>query len=124
MPRSRTEIAQLTQELELLHDRICTAIGDPKRLMILYALADGPRYVVDLAEELDYPQPTVSRHLNALHKSSLIVRERRGQQVFYSLSDARILQALDLLRTMLRDMTQNTARVASLSVPREDNADK
>ena len=33
--------AQLFDELQLLHDRVCRAIGDPKRLMILYALAEG-----------------------------------------------------------------------------------
>lgn len=103
----------LTQELDLLHDRVCRAIGDPKRLMILYALYERPRYVVELAEELGFPQPTISRHLNALHNGGLVVKERQGQTVYYSLRDARIITVLDIMREMLRDMAQETARVTS-----------
>lgn len=118
------ETAQLNRELELLHNRMCKAINDPKRLMILYALADRPRYVVDLAAELDYPQPTVSRHLNALHSTGLIGKERRGKQVYYALNDARIIDALDLMRTMLRDMTEKTARVAAQSTYNSRSGDQ
>lgn len=105
--------AQLFKELQLLHNRVCRAIGDPKRLMILYALADGPCYVVELAERLDFPQPTVSRHLNALFQGGLVLKDRRGQSVYYSLSDERIIQALDLMRGLLRDRIEAQARLAA-----------
>jgi DNA-binding transcriptional ArsR family regulator len=108
---------QLAQELGLLHDRICRAIGDPKRLIILYALSEKPRYVVELAEQLGYPQPTVSRHLNELHRGGLVLKERQGQTVYYSLRDARIIEALEIMRAILRDMTEETARVASFGSP-------
>ena len=111
---------QLYQEILLLHDRVCKAIGDPKRLMILYALNTGPRYVIELADELGYPQPTVSRHLNALYNSGLVVKERRGQAVYYSLRDARIVQALDLMRLMMGDMIQENARVTAGSTAAVD----
>ncbi len=70
----------------MLRERVCGAMGDPKRLMILYALEEAPRYVVELAEQLDFPQPTVSRHLNALFQGGLVTKERQGQSVYYSLS--------------------------------------
>jgi DNA-binding transcriptional ArsR family regulator len=105
---------QLFQELELLHDRLCRAIGDPRRLMIIYALKDAPRYVVELADELEIPQPTVSRHLNELYKGGIVGKERRGQAVYYFLRDERILQALDLMRAMLRDRMGEMARLTAL----------
>jgi ArsR family transcriptional regulator len=111
---------QLNQELVLLHERICRAIGDPKRLMILYALSEKPRYVIELSEQLGCPQPTVSRHLNGLLSGGLVVKERQGQTVYYSLSDPRIIDALDLMRAVLRDMTEQTARVASSTTRSED----
>lgn len=117
MPDQKPEPAPdsnpLYDELELLHDRVCRAIGDPKRLMLLYALAPGPRYVVELAEELGYPQPTVSRHLNELYKGGLVTKERQGPAVYYALRDARILDALDLMRTILRDRAAEVARVTT-----------
>jgi ArsR family transcriptional regulator len=115
MPDSTQD--QLVQELSLLHDRICRAIGDPKRLIILFALREEPRYVVELAEQLGYPQPTVSRHLNELHRGGLVLKERQGQTVYYSLRDPRIIDALDIMRAILRDMTEETARVASSGNP-------
>lgn len=102
---------QLYEEIQMLHDRICRAIGDPKRLMIIYALSKGPRYVSELAVDLGYPQPTVSRHLNALYQSGLVVKDRQNQSVYYSLRDERIVQALDLMRTMMGDLLQQDARV-------------
>ena len=50
------------EELDLLHANICQALGDPKRIQILYALHGEPRYVSALADALGMPQPTVSRH--------------------------------------------------------------
>lgn len=104
---------QLAQELDLLHDRVCRAIDDPKRLLILYALHERPRYVVELAEELGFPQPTISRHLAALLHGGLVTKQRQGQTVIYSLRDARIISVLDTMREMLRDLVEETARVTS-----------
>ena len=104
---------QLYQEMQLLHDRVCKAIGDPKRMMIIYALSQEPLYVSELAEQLDFPQPTVSRHLNSLYQSGLVVKERRGQAVYYALRDERIVEVLNLLRLMLGDIVQENVRVTS-----------
>ncbi|NDJ76431.1 MAG: winged helix-turn-helix transcriptional regulator [Chloroflexi bacterium] len=114
--------SDLYDELVLLHERICRAIGDPKRLLIMYALHQGPRYVVELADELGIPQPTVSRHLSALHQGGLVEKERQGQTVYYRLSDERIIDALDKMRTILRDKLAASARVVSLTQP--DNEEK
>lgn len=114
MTVSAIDYEQLYQELLLLHDRICKAIGDPKRLMIMYALQAGPRYVVELAQELGYPQPTVSRHLTALFQGGLVGKERRGTAVYYFLRDPRIITALDLLRTISRDALHEAARATAL----------
>lgn len=106
---------QLVQELELLYERVCQALGDTKRLMILYALAKQPRYVSELAEELDIPQPTVSRHLKVLRERDLVSTTREGAAVYYSLNDERIIQALDLMRAILRDRLVEQARLAEFT---------
>lgn len=65
-------------ELNLLHANICQALGDPKRILILYALNDSPRHVTGLAEDPNMPQPTVSRHLRVLRQRALVTTERTG----------------------------------------------
>lgn len=92
---------RLEQEITLLHARVCSGLADPTRILILYALADRPKYVGELADELNTPQPTVSRHLKILRDRSLVVGERDGTAVYYSLTDPRLIEALDLLRAVL-----------------------
>lgn len=103
--------AQLKQEIEILHNQVCSALGDPKRLMILYVLSRQPQCVNDIAAELDIPQPTVSRHLKILRERSLVNATRHGPSVLYSLADVRLIQALDLLRGILRDHVLSRARL-------------
>jgi ArsR family transcriptional regulator len=92
---------RLEQEVNLLHANICQALADPKRILILYALADGPRNVTQLTEALDVPQPTVSRHLKVLRERHLVATEREGTSVRYSLADGRVIEALDTMRAVL-----------------------
>jgi ArsR family transcriptional regulator len=91
----------LEREVNLLHANICQGLSDPKRILILYALRDRPMYVNELAEALDVPQPTVSRHLKVLRERRLVATRREGPSVLYSLADARVIEALDILRSVL-----------------------
>ena len=97
-------------ELNLLHAHVCSALGDPTRLQLLYALHDGPQRVTDLAESLDSPQSTVSRHLAVLRQRALVISERDGMSVNYSLADPRIIDVLDTMRLVLRDALERQAQ--------------
>jgi ArsR family transcriptional regulator len=102
-----------TLELEInqLHAEICAGLADPTRIMILYALSQSPRNVTELCNELNMPQPLVSRHLKVLRERGMVTSERRGTVIVYTLGDRRLIQALDLLRAAMRD---NLAKRAEL----------
>jgi DNA-binding transcriptional ArsR family regulator len=102
---------QLSQEVSELHAEICSALADPNRILLLYALADQPRTVNDLASEINASQPTTSRHLKVLRERGLISATRMGQNIEYSLNDRRIIEALDLLRSILRDSLAHRANL-------------
>jgi DNA-binding transcriptional ArsR family regulator len=102
------------EELNLLHASICQALGDPKRLLILYALHEQPRHVSALAADLSLPQPTVSRHLRVLRERGLVQTERRGTAVIYTLTDDRMISVLDVMRQVLRDVLQQQSGVLSI----------
>ncbi|MBE9474054.1 MAG: winged helix-turn-helix transcriptional regulator [Chloroflexi bacterium] len=102
----------LTQEITALHAGICSALADPRRILLLYALNEKPRNVSELAEELGISQPTASRHLNMLRERGLVTAKREGQSVVNSLADQRIIQALDLLREVLASNLQSQAALA------------
>jgi DNA-binding transcriptional ArsR family regulator len=102
------------QEIEILHQQVCMALGDPIRLMIIVTLADKAKCVNDLVEELALPQPTISRHLRVLRERSLVLTNRQGSSIFYSLADDRLIQVIDLLRGVLRDRVLKQARLIDI----------
>jgi DNA-binding transcriptional ArsR family regulator len=104
------------QELNLLHASICRALADPKRILILYALDHQPRHVTALADELNIPQPTVSRHLRILRQHSLVHFERNGSSVVYYLSDRRIIRVLDMMRQVMFDALAEQSNMLNQSV--------
>jgi hypothetical protein len=90
----------LVEEVNLLHAQMCQSVADPTRILILYSLADEPRYVTELAEILDVRQPTVSA-------------TREGNAIRYELRDRRIIQALDLLRAVMADLLAEQAKLVN-----------
>lgn len=100
-----------TEELNLLHAHICQALGDPTRLHILYALHEEPTRVTTLAEVLNIPQSSVSRHLAVLRQRSLVLTERNGTEVIYRLADPRIIEVMDLMRLVLREALERQSSI-------------
>ena len=92
---------RLEREVNQLHASICQALADPKRILILYELHEGPKTVTELTAALRVPQPTVSRHLKMLREQRLVYGERDGVSIRYSLADARVIDALDTMRAVL-----------------------
>jgi ArsR family transcriptional regulator len=101
----------LSQEVHQLHAGLCSALADPWRILLLYTLNEDPCTVNDLAARLGMSQPTTSRHLKILREQGLVRATRQGANVEYSLVDRRLIEALDLLREVLRDRLQHTARL-------------
>jgi DNA-binding transcriptional ArsR family regulator len=99
----------LAQEISQLEADFCFALSDPTRLLILYLLADKPRNVTELANELNVIQPTTSRHLKVLRERGLVYSVRQGTTITYHLSDDRLIQALDLLRMVMHDRLAHQA---------------
>jgi DNA-binding transcriptional ArsR family regulator len=101
----------LSQEVTQLHADICSALADPTRILLLYALAERPRTVNELAAEANISQPTASRHLKLLRERGLVSASRQGMNVEYSLVDTRLVEALDMLRSVLRDSIKRRANL-------------
>ncbi len=114
--------AGLEDEVHLLHSRMCEGLADPTRILLLYALADTPHNVSELAEALGAPQTTVSRHLKVLREREMVRAERVGPTVRYSLTDRRLIEALDLLRAVLASRLRSQAALVATGEARADAA--
>lgn len=74
-------------------------LGDPTRMKLLWALAQGASNVSHLADLVGGAPAAVSQHLAKLRLAGLVSARRRGSYVYYSLADAHVtglvLDALD-----------------------------
>jgi DNA-binding transcriptional ArsR family regulator len=61
------------------------ALGDAHRRRILMLIADAPRSVGALADELPISRPAVSRHLRLLREAGLVDEEPEGTRRIYRL---------------------------------------
>ena len=111
----------LEHEINQLHAEICAGLADPKRILILYALSEKPRNVTELSEYLDLSQPMVSRHLKILRDRSMVNTTRTGSTIEYSLSDSRLIEALNLLRAVLASNLRSQAVLAESVVDKPNN---
>jgi len=93
----------LTHEISQLEANLCSEFADPTRILILYALNAQPRNVTELTHDLGITQPTASRHLKVLRDHMLVHTNRQGSCITYELADRRLIEALDILRAVLRD---------------------
>jgi DNA-binding transcriptional ArsR family regulator len=103
----------LESEITQLHAEICAGLADPNRIMILYTLAQSPRNVTEICNELEMPQPLISRHLKVLRERGMVTTERRGTVIVYTLADQRLIQALDLLRAVMHDNISKRAKLVN-----------
>jgi ArsR family transcriptional regulator len=104
---------QLAQEVTQLHADLCSALADPNRILLLYALGERPHTVNELSVEFGISQPATSRHLKVLRERGLVNATRHGQSIAYSLNDPRIIEALDTLRAVLRDRLSHHATLVA-----------
>jgi DNA-binding transcriptional ArsR family regulator len=75
------------------------ALGDPSRRAIVERLADKPRAVGELADELPISRPAVSQHLKVLKDAGLVVERAAGTRRIYRLNPAGVAALRDQLDT-------------------------
>lgn len=62
------------------------ALSDPTRREILRLLARGDLTAGEIADRFAITKPSISHHLSLLRQAGLVLDERRGQNIVYSLN--------------------------------------
>ena len=81
---------------------ILKAMAHPARLFMMEELAKGERCVCELREMVGSDLSTVSKHLSVLRHAGLLEMDKRGPQVFYSLTTPCILNFVDCIDAVVR----------------------
>jgi DNA-binding transcriptional ArsR family regulator len=98
-------------ELHELHARICKAIADPKRLLIISELRDGAMTVGELSDALEISQSNTSQHLAVLRERGVVLATKDGLNVYYSLASKKVVRAIDLLREFMVEQLGDQSRL-------------
>jgi DNA-binding transcriptional ArsR family regulator len=77
-------------------------LGDGTRLRILLELQGGQRNVGQLCRKLHVSQPTVSHHLGLLRMGQLVVTQRKGKEIFYSIFEPQDHPCSGSVKTLLK----------------------
>ena len=83
-PRAASQVAETMQ-----------ALATPSRLRILACLHEGPRSVTEISEAVGMDGSAVSHQLRILRHLGLVVGQREGRRVNYSLYDHHVAQLLE-----------------------------
>lgn len=83
--------------------RFFTAMGDPIRLQIMLLLRDEPLNVGEITAQFKISRPAISHHLRVLKDANLVQSEKSGQEVYYAINTAYIV---DELRNMADKLEQ------------------
>lgn len=96
-----------------LHAAVCQTLAHAKRLRILAALRGGALPVGELARRLRLSKANLSQHLALLRSRGVLRARRQGANVFYSVSNPKIIRAFDLMRAVLEErLAESRAAVA------------
>ena len=77
---------------------IFQALAHPTRIAIVEVLRDGELSAGAIIERLGIEQANASQHLSVLRAKQIVSSRKEGNQVFYSVRDALLIEVLDVMR--------------------------
>ena len=83
-----------------LGSKLLKALGNEKRLEILFYLQDQELNVGQLEKMVGLSQSALSQHLAILRAENIVKTRRSAQTIFYSIMSAKVLKILALLDGM------------------------
>jgi DNA-binding transcriptional ArsR family regulator len=89
--------------------KVLKAMAHPTRLFIIEELAKGERCVCELTELIGADISTVSKHLSVLKQAGVVLDDKRGNQVFYSLRVPCILNFFGCVESVLESNAREHA---------------
>ncbi len=102
---NNSDVSPSEQEMAtlMLQAELCQSLTHPFRLKILQLLSNGEKNVSQILEETQRPQPFISQHLRVLREKKVVRKERKGNEVFYSLADPKIEKICALVAELIKN---------------------
>ena len=99
------------KELYKIHAEMCKVFSNPTRLEILNLLRDKELSVTGLIEKTKLSQANISQHLSIMKSRGIVASDRRGKNIYYKITNPKIIKAFDIIREVLKERLQNSKNV-------------
>ena len=96
-------------QLYAYHAEMCQVLSHPKRLELINVLRNSEMSAGELGQVLGLTPANLSQHLTMMKERRILISRKAGNMVYYRVTDPRLLQAFDLLRTILFDQLRRDA---------------
>jgi ArsR family transcriptional regulator, virulence genes transcriptional regulator len=103
-----------------LHADICKTIANPNRQAIINILRDKEMTVTELVNCTHISQANLSQHLAILRSKGVVNTRREGNNIYYSISNLKIIQAYDLISEVLEESYKTKNKTISEAI-RQNN---
>lgn len=78
-------------------NKLFKALSDPSRRKMLELLVDADMSAGEIADYFNMTKPSISHHLNVLKEAELILSEKQGTSIIYSLNTTVFQEAIKWL---------------------------
>lgn len=99
------------QDVYELHADICKIFSNAKRLEILSLLRDGEVSANSLLSKTGLSKANLSQHMGLLRSKGVVVARRKGLNIYYRISNPKIIQACDLMREVLLEQLSDKGKL-------------
>jgi DNA-binding transcriptional ArsR family regulator len=103
------------EELYQLQAEFCKGMAHPKRIRLLRTLKGGEKTVTELTKLTGISQANLSQHLALLRQFGLLRVRREGSNNYYSISDPRIVEACELVRSCIAEKLRRSQLVLAVA---------
>ena len=96
-----------------LHAEVCKTLSNPVRLKVINELQEGEMTVGALEKKLGIRQAHVSQHLAVLRQRGVVRTRRDGPNIYYGISNPKIVKACGLIREVLLEQLQKDQSIVA-----------
>ena len=90
---------------------VLKALAHPTRLWIAEQLQSGEKCVCEFVDQIDADFSTISKHLSVLKQAGIVADEKRGKQVYYTLTVPCVLNFMQCVEAVLENNAKAHAAV-------------
>ena len=99
------------KKLYEIHAEMCKVFSNSTRLEILNLLRNKELSVTELIKKTKLSQANVSQHLSIMKSKDIVTSNRRGKNVYYKLTNPKIIKAFDIIREVLAEKLKKNGKI-------------